>query len=169
MALGMFHFIFTENKIELTEVLDKNNQNDYFILFIFMASIFLGRYVYSKSLKRLKNMHKNEYIIQKKISEKNQLIFKMGNYRTVHITRLFFVIIPIILTPWIIETGPTYFLCLILGIIYSLAIVPSKKKVIRHMELKDTEIQRINNPTAIIARRTFSLGIGYGNIHNWKY
>ncbi|MEM9361177.1 MAG: hypothetical protein AAGA43_01015 [Bacteroidota bacterium] len=169
IAFGAFHFVFFQSKIGSSDFLNLNNQASYFTLSIFILFVFLGYFLYSKNIERIKNLHKNEYVLQKKISEKNQLILKMGNYRSAILIKLFFVFVPIAATPWLIETSAAYFLGLILSVVYCIAILPTKKRAIRTMELKDSETQRINNPKAVIARRTFSLGIGNNNNPHWRY
>ncbi|MEL7270771.1 MAG: hypothetical protein AAGL34_14450 [Bacteroidota bacterium] len=118
-------------------------------------------------MKRLTNMHKNAYVVQKKISGKNLLILKMGNYRSAYITRLSFILLPIILSPMIFDIRATYFLCLAANVVYALVMLPTKKSVIRNMKLDESEIERINNPQAIIAKRTFSFGVGHAQ--QWRY
>nr|WP_299000621.1 hypothetical protein [uncultured Allomuricauda sp.] len=169
LITGAFHFIFFKGEIKISELPDLRDQSNLFTLFIFLASVFLGHFIYSRNIKRIKGFHKTEYAQRKNISEKNRLILKMGNYRSALIIQLFFAFVPAILTPWVINIGPTYFLCLILCVVYAIAIIPTKKRAIRTMELKDHEKQRVNNPKAIIARRTFSLGIGNNNNPHWRY
>ena len=169
LTVGAFHFIFSQGNIAVNELVDLKSQTSFLTLFIFITSAFLGHFIYSKSIKRIKSLHKTEYVLQKKMSEKNQLILKMGHYRSAVMVKLFFVFIPIIITPWLVNISPTYFLCLVLSVVYSAAILPTRKRAIRTLELKDAEIQRVNNPKAIIARRTFSLGIGTNNNPHWRY
>ena len=167
LGFGAFHLIFWPIKFEDITVLDINHQTSYGTLSVFITSIFLSHVIFSKTMKRLTNIHKNAYVIQKKISGKNLLILKMGQYRTAIITRLSFILLPIILSPMIFDTEAIYFLCLAVNVFYALVILPTRKGVIRNMKLDKREIERINNPRAIIARRTFSFGVGYAQ--QWRY
>ncbi|MEO0505929.1 MAG: hypothetical protein AAF090_07225 [Bacteroidota bacterium] len=167
LGFGAFHFIFWPIEFENIAALDINHQTSYGILSVFIAFIFLSHVIFSKTMKRLKTLDKNAYVIQKKISGKNLLILKMGNFRTALITRLSFVLLPIILSPMIFDIRATYFLCLAANVVYALVMLPTKKSVIQNMKLDESEIERINNPQAIIAKRTFSFGVG--NAQQWRY
>ncbi|MEM6894568.1 MAG: hypothetical protein AAF554_12820 [Bacteroidota bacterium] len=167
LGLGAFHFIFWPSKLEDMATLDVHYQTSYLILSIFIAFTFFSHVIFSNNMKRLKNMDKNSYIVQKKISGKNLLILKMGNFRTAMILRLFFILIPIILTPMIFEVSPIYFFCLGINVVYALITLPTRRSTIWNLELNESEIERINNPQAIIARRTFSFGIGHAQ--QWRY
>jgi len=167
LGFGAFHLIFWPIEFENIAALDINHQTSYGTLSVFITSIFLSHVIFSKTMKRLANMDKNAYVIQKKISGKNLLILKMGNFRGALITRLSFILLPIILSPMLFDIGAIYFLCLAANVVYALAIVPTRRGVIRNMKLDNSEIERINNPQAIIAKRTFSFGVGHAQ--QWRY
>lgn len=167
IGFGAFHFIFRPIKFEDIITLDANHLTSYFTLLVFVVFAFLSHIVFSKTMKRIKNMDKNAYIVKKKISGKHLLFLKMGNFRAAMITRLFLILVPIIVTPMILEVGATYFFCLGANVVYAFVVLPTRRSAIQNMELQENEIQRINNPQAIIARRTFSFGIGHAQ--QWRY